>query len=58
MDPQERERRLAEKAKRKPNNPTTLVVQKGTISTKSLFAHIDKNLPRILQEKAHGRKIS
>ena len=44
MDPKERERRMREKAKRRPVNPTVLDVQKGTININDLIRHIDKGL--------------
>ena len=55
MDPQERARRMNEKAQRKPNNPTVLDVQNGFISTHDVIKHIEKNLPRIIKEQKNGK---
>jgi len=50
MDPKEKERRLREKALRKPLNDIILDVQKGVIDVKDIIRYIDEKL----KEKANG----
>jgi len=50
MDDKERERRMFEKALRKPLNDTMLDVRKGIIDSKKFFAYVDLKL----KEKLNG----
>ncbi len=50
MDPEERKRRLLEKAMRQPLNDVILNVQKGYIDINDLYAKIDERV----REKANG----
>ena len=46
---------MAKKKKAKKPFNHVLEVQNGHIDTRDIIRHIEKNLPRIIQEKNHGK---